>query len=138
MRDHDFEVLRAAKQRIGTAYAKACDVPGARICTLTSARLRSRMRMALTYADAAGAGKPSAPFGGQRCAARRKAQPAMICKKTMAHQSSSTSMFHHGKKGPPMSPQGTVAPSRDFHCLCPQKRGGIALLKSAVPDLRMT
>jgi len=34
MRDHDFEVLRAAKQRIGTAYAKACDVPGARICTL--------------------------------------------------------------------------------------------------------
>jgi len=34
MRDHDFEVLRAAKQRIGTAYAKACDVPGARTCTL--------------------------------------------------------------------------------------------------------
>jgi hypothetical protein len=34
MRDHDFEVLRAEKQRIGAAYAKARDVPGARICTL--------------------------------------------------------------------------------------------------------
>ena len=48
------------------------------------------MRMAPTYADAAGAGKPSAPFGGKRSAARKKTQPAMICKKTMAHQSSST------------------------------------------------
>jgi hypothetical protein len=34
MPDHDFDALRAAKQRIGTAYAKACDVPGARICTI--------------------------------------------------------------------------------------------------------
>jgi len=34
MRDHDFEVLRAAKQRIGTAYAKRCDVPDGQICTL--------------------------------------------------------------------------------------------------------
>src|SRR5262249_12692891 len=105
------------------------------LTTSEQRKLAVLMRMALTYADAAGAGKPSAPPGGKRSAARRQTQPAMICKKTMAHQSPSTSMFHHEKRGPPMSRQGAVAPSRDFHCLCPQKPGGIAPLKSAVPDL---
>jgi hypothetical protein len=34
MLDHDLDVLRAAKQRVGEAYAKARDAPGVRICAL--------------------------------------------------------------------------------------------------------
>jgi hypothetical protein len=34
MLDHDLDELRAAKQRVGVAYAKARDVTGARIRTL--------------------------------------------------------------------------------------------------------
>src|SRR5262249_4298150 len=54
------------------------------------------------YADGAD------PFGGKLSAALRKIQPAMICKKTMAHQISSTSIVPQFKEG---------ERSRDFHCL---------------------
>jgi hypothetical protein len=44
MRDHDFDVLRAAKQRVGAAYARARDVTGARI-RLLDGMLADAMRL---------------------------------------------------------------------------------------------